>query len=130
MLRQVLYWVFTGLLTAWLVAGGVFDSTHAPAAIAILHKLGYPDYLGSFLGVCKLLAVPALLYPPARFLREWAYAGIAFDVLGACFSHLAVKDDLGAAITPLFMLALAIGSYLLRPPSYRMRLAEAPVLRS
>ena len=130
MLKRIFYWVLTALLAAWLVAGGIFDSTHAPAAMALLHKLGYPDYLASFLGACKLLAVPALLYPPARLLREWAYAGIAFDVLGACFSHLAVKDDLGATITPLVMLVLAIGSYLLRPPNYRSLPAEAFALRS
>ena len=71
MLKRIFYWVLTALLAAWLVTGGIFDSTHAPAAMALLHKLGYPDYLASFLGVCKLLAVPALLYPPARLLREW-----------------------------------------------------------
>jgi hypothetical protein len=130
MLKLVFYWILTVLLAAWLVAGGIFDSTHAPAAMTILHKLGYPDYLGSFLGACKLLAVPALLYPPARFLREWAYAGIAFDALGACFSHFAVKDDLGATIAPLLMLALAIGSYLLRPPNYRLHLAAASARQS
>ena len=121
MLKRVFYWLFTALLAAWLLAGGIFDSIHAPGALAILHKLGYPDYLCSILGVCKLLALPALLYPRARFLREWAYAGITFDALGAFFSHLAVKDDAGATILPLILLAFAIGSYLLRPAGYRLR---------
>jgi hypothetical protein len=125
MFQRVLYWVLIVLLTAWLLAGGLFDLTHAPAAIAILHKLGYPDYLGSFLGVCKLLAILALISPRTRFLREWAYAGIAFDALGATFSHLAVHDSAGEIAAPLIMLTLAIGSYLLRPASYRLRPAIA-----
>jgi hypothetical protein len=126
-LKQVLYWSFTVLLSAWLLAGGIFDSIHAPAAIAILHALGYPAYLCTILGVCKLLAVPALLYPRTRFLREWAYAGITFDALGAFVSHLAVKDGISNAVAPLVMLAFAAGSYFLRPAAYRLHsAAEAP----
>ena len=124
MLQRVFYWVFIVLLAAWLLAGGLFDLTHAPAAIAILCKLGYPDYLGSFLGVCKLLAVLALIYPRTRFLREWAYTGIAFDALGAAFSHLAVHHSPGEIAAPLIMLAFAAGSYLLRPVAYRLRPAK------
>jgi hypothetical protein len=121
MFQRIFYWVFIVLLAAWLLAGGLFDFSHAPAAIAILHKLGYPDYVGSFLGICKLLAVLALLYPRTRLLREWAYVGITFDALGAAFSHLAVHDSAGEIATPLLMLAFAIGSYLLRPAAYRLR---------
>jgi hypothetical protein len=124
MLQRVSYWVFIVLLAAWLLAGGLFDLTHAPAAIAILRKLGYPDYLGSFLGVCKLLAVVALLYPRTRFLREWAYAGISFDALGAAFSHRMVHDSAGEIAAPLLMLAFAAGSYLLRPAVYRLSLVK------
>lgn len=120
MLKRILYWLFTALLAAWLLAGGIFDSTHAPAALAILHRLGYPDYLCTILGPCKLLAIPALLYPRARFLREWAYAGITFDALGAFYSHLAVKDSVGDTVAPLIMLVFAAGSYLLRPEEYRL----------
>jgi hypothetical protein len=125
MLRNVLYWLFTLLLVAWLLAGGIIDSSHATGAIAILRKLGYPDYLSNILGVCKLMAVPALLYPRTRLLREWAYAGVTFDALGAFFSHLAVKDGTVATIAPLIMLAFAAGSYLLRPSRYRLRCVEA-----
>jgi len=121
MLKRILYWLFTILLILWLLAGGIFDSTHALGAIAILQRLGYPDYLGAILGVCKLLAIPALLYQRARLLREWAYAGVTFDALGAFFSHLAVKDAAGATVLPLIFLAFAVGSYLLRPAQYRLR---------
>jgi len=124
MLQRVFYWVFIVLLTAWLLAGGLFDLSYNPAAVAILHKLGYPDYLGAFLGICKLLAVLALLYPRTRLLREWAYAGIAFDALGAAFSHRMVHDSAGEIAAPLLMLAFAAGSYLLCPAAYRLRPAK------
>lgn len=115
MYRKITFWLFTGLLAAWLIAGGVFDITRAPGALAILRTLGYPEYLGSILGMAKLLAVPALLYAKWPTLREWAYAGVTFDGLGAFFSHLAVRDSLSQAIAPLIFLAFAAISYVLRP---------------
>jgi len=115
MVHRAAYWLFTSLLLAWLIVGGVFDLTHAAGAIAILRKLGYPEYLGSILGVGKLLAVPSLVYPQWPTLREWAYAGIAFDGLGAFFSHLAVRDATGATIAPLVFLVFAGISYALLP---------------
>ena len=81
MYRKIAYWLFTGLLAAWLIAGGGFDITHAQGALAILRQLGYPEYLSSILGVAKLLAVPVLLYAKWPTLREWAYAGVTFDGL-------------------------------------------------
>lgn len=121
MAKQILYWIFTVLLALWLLAGGLFDITSAPAAIAILHKLHYPDYLSLILGPAKLLAILALFYPRARFLREWAYAGITFDALGAFLSHLAVHDGFADTLAPLVMLAFAVASYLLRPVTYRLQ---------
>ncbi len=126
MLNRIPYWLFSILLVVWLLAGGLSDIWHVPGAIAILRTLGYPDYLCTILGVCKLLAVPALLYPRARFLREWAYAGVTFDALGAFFSHVAVKDTASATVAPLIFLAFAAASYFLRPKSYRL-VAASPL---
>jgi apolipoprotein N-acyltransferase len=124
MLRRILYWTFTALAAARLLAGGIFDSLHKPAAVGILHTLGYPAYLCSILGTGKLLAVCALLYPRTRLLREWAYAGVTFNMVGASWSHVAVHDTLPATITPVILLVLVIGSYLLRPTAYRLRVAD------
>jgi hypothetical protein len=124
--KQISYWFFTALLVAWLLAGGIFDVLHLPAANAILQALGYPAYLATILGICKLLAVAALLYPRTRFLREWAYAGITFDALGAFASHLAMKHSIGATTAPLIMFSFAIISYMLRPAAYRLHSTKKP----
>lgn len=126
MLKRAAYWVSSGLLALWLIAGCFFDLTRSPGALAILRTLSYPAYLCSILGVAKGLAVLALLYPRTRLLREWAYAGIAFDGLGAFLSHLAVKDPMGATAAPAIFLGLALASYLLRPAEYRLRSRDKP----
>ena len=111
----------------WLTPSGVLDAMRVPRVVQILAHLGYPAYLGTVLGVAKLLAVAAILYPRTRILREWAYAGITIDLLGAFVSHSAVHDSWGTRTTPLIVLALAAGSYILRPAKYRLQPLPDPV---
>ena len=48
-----------------------------------IRHLGYPEYFGNALVVFKILGVLALVIPqiPKR-VKEWAYAGFAFDFIG------------------------------------------------
>jgi hypothetical protein len=115
------YWLLTSLLAAWLTFGGLLDIAGLQGTRDIMRTLHYPDYMLLILGPAKLLAVLALLYPKTRLLREWAYAGITIDALGAFTSHCAVHDELSRVAAPLLMLAIAAGSYLLRPDAFRLR---------
>jgi hypothetical protein len=111
----VIYWMLTGLLSAWLALGGILDTLRVPATRQIMATLHYPDYLLLIIGPAKLLAILALLYPRTRVLREWAYAGVAIDGLGAFLSHCAVGDTAAHIGAPLVFLALAAAGYLARP---------------
>ena len=57
--------------------------------VKIFQQLGYPQYLLPFLGLAKLLGVIALLVPGFPRVKEWAYAGFFFDLVGATYSGLA-----------------------------------------
>lgn len=124
MMKRYGYWICTVLMALWLAPSGVLDLMRVPGVRGILAHLGYPAYLGLILGAGKLLALVAIFYPRTRLLREWAYAGLTFDLLGAFISHCAVNDAIGTRATPLVVLALVAGSYLLRPSSYRLRPAQ------
>jgi DoxX-like family len=65
--------------------------------------LGYPPYF--ILGVWKLLGGLVILLPALPLLKEWAYAGMIFDLTGATASHLAMGDDLRHIVTPLVIAA-------------------------
>src|SRR5713226_9107693 len=110
------YWVVTGLLAATFLAAGAAEVASAPGAAATL-ALGYPAYALTILGIWKVLAVPALLAPRLPRLKEWAYAGIFFDLTGAAASHAFSGDLPGRIATPLVLLAIAAASWALRPPS-------------
>jgi hypothetical protein len=89
-------------LLVLLVAGAAFSELlGAEPVVRSLQTLGYPMYLMPVLGVTKLLAVVALLAPVPRWVREWAYAGLAFDFALATVSFLFV----GQALLPDVALA-------------------------
>jgi DoxX-like family len=125
MVKRYGYWICTLLLALWLVPSGALDILRVPGVVRILEHLGYPAYVGPILGVGKLLAIAALFAPGTRRLREWAYAGITFDLTGAFISHSVVHDPISIAITPLIVLALAAVSYMLRPERYRLNTISA-----
>jgi len=85
--------------------------------LAVITHLGYPSYLLLFLGTAKTLGVAAVLAPGFRRLKEWAFAGLTFDVSGALYSHLSVGDPPSAWMPAALALALITGSYV----AYRSR---------
>lgn len=118
--RNFGYWLATALLALGFTAGGVMDLIGNPDMIKQLTDLGYPAYLARFLGVAKLLAVAAILAPRFPRLKEWAYAGITIDLVGATYSHVAHGDGADKIMPPVVFLLVAAASYLLRPGSRKL----------
>ena len=84
-------------------------------------RLGYPLYFLVILGIWKLLGVVALVIPRFPRLKEWAYAGVFFDLTGAVASQLASGlIDAGTMAYPIVMTGVAVASWALRPPSRRL----------
>lgn len=117
----ILYRLFTGLLVTFVILAGIPDLFSVPQAVALFEHLGFPPYLLPFLGVAKLLGAIGIVAPRLPKVREWAYAGLAFDFSGALYSHLSVGDPMSAWWGLLVGAALLIGSY-----SYYTRMTPAP----
>ncbi len=118
--KNIAYWTTT-ILTAFFMSGGVAQIAqylHNPHGIVPL--LGYPMYFFAILGVWKVLGAIAILVPRFPRLKEWAYAGIFFDLTGAAASCAAV-GSYGAyafhVIAPLVIAGLTMASWALRPES-------------
>jgi uncharacterized membrane protein YphA (DoxX/SURF4 family) len=114
------YWLATGVLAAVFALGGVMDLAHAPPAVDGMKALGYPAYVATLLGFWKVLGAVALLVPRLPRLKEWAYAGVVFDLTGAAFSHAAVGDPAGNVLVPLVLLGVAFASWALRPENRKL----------
>jgi hypothetical protein len=123
MAKKIWYWIFTILMALWLTPSGLADVFGHPLALKILAHLGYPAYVGYILGAAKLLAMAAIFYPGTRLLREWAYAGLTFELIGAFISHMSSRDPVTTALAPVIVLSFVAASYLLRPEKYRLHAA-------
>jgi uncharacterized membrane protein len=117
----IAYWVTTVLVALGFIAGGAGDLSGAPQVAAGMAHLGYPLYFASILGVWKILGAGAILAPRMPLLKEWAYAGMLFDLTGASISHAVSGDPKGNIMTPLVLLLLVLASWALRPASRSLR---------
>jgi uncharacterized membrane protein YphA (DoxX/SURF4 family) len=122
-LKGIGYWAATAAVALELLTGGVTDLIHGPALLfagdpvaLVVAQLGYPLYLLTILGVWKLLGAIALLLPRFPRLKEWAYAGIFFEMTGAAASWAARGGGMGDLIWPLAFAVLTLASWALRPP--------------
>lgn len=118
--RTAGYWIATILLCLPMTFGGVADLIREQGMAEVMAALGYPLYLLPFLGVAKLLGVLAVVVPGRPILKEWAYAGFTFDLLGAAYSHAQSGDGAAGIAPPLVILVILVLSYVLRPPSRRV----------
>jgi uncharacterized membrane protein YphA (DoxX/SURF4 family) len=69
---KILYWIFTGLMAAFMLMASIPDVLQIPDAVAIFKHLGYPTYLLPFIGIAKILGVVAVLVPGFQRLSKWA----------------------------------------------------------
>ncbi|HZQ51411.1 MAG TPA: DoxX family protein [Bryobacteraceae bacterium] len=120
--RQLIaYWVTTALVVCELILGGVWDVMRVPQVRGLIERLGYPPYFLVILGIWKLLGAVALVIPRFPRLKEWAYAGVFFDLTGAVASLSASGlIDAGTMAYPMVMTGVAVASWALRPPSRRL----------
>jgi uncharacterized membrane protein YphA (DoxX/SURF4 family) len=118
--KSIAYWTTT-VLVAFFMSGGVVQIAQFKAnPHGVVPELGYPMYFFAIIGFWKVLGAIAILVPRFPRLKEWAYAGIFFDLTGAATSCAAV-GGYGAygfhVIAPLLIAGLTVASWALRPPS-------------
>lgn len=111
------YWIATALTTLLMLPGGVADLINAPFAQEIMKHLGYPNYVAPMLGAWKILGTVVILAPGLTRVKEWAYAGMVFDLVGAGVSHLMTGDGPKDWMMPFVGVLFVVASSVLRPQS-------------
>src|SRR5947207_2806618 len=104
--RTVGYWICTALIAFSFLSGGAAYLLHVPAAVNGVMQLGYPAHFVTFLGVGKVLGGIAILVPGLAQAKEWAYAGMIFDLTGAAVANAAGHMGVRHIVTPLVLCAL------------------------
>jgi hypothetical protein len=120
--RAVGYWTCTVLIGLSFLSGGVAHLLRAPQVIeGISQHLGYPLHFVIILGFWKVLGGAVVLLPGLPLVKEWASAGMIFDLTGATAAHAALGDDLRHILVPLVLAALGVASWALRPEGRRLK---------
>jgi hypothetical protein len=89
--NNILYWISTVIFAGLMIFSAVGGLQPTPPAIQLMHDaLGYPIYFIQFISAAKLLGSIVILIPGInRSVKEWAYAGLFFDLAGAVYSGVA-----------------------------------------
>ena len=90
---------------------GIANLAHVPSVLEGVTHLGYPAYLATILGVWQLLGAAAIAGPVSPRLKEWAYAGMFFNLSGATASHIASGDPFARVLVPLVLLGVVMTSW-------------------
>lgn len=109
---KVIYWITTVIIFLFEGVMPALTSQTQLAKQGIQH-LGYPQYFGNAFVIFKVLGTLVLIIPqiPNR-IKEWAYAGFAFDFIFASISIWAVDGLSFLTFFPLIILVILIVSYI------------------
>ena len=122
--RAIAYWICTAATAFFFVSGGLAYALAVPDVADGVLQLGFPLYFVRLLGVWKVLGGLAIVAPGLPRLKEWAYAGIFFDLTAASVASATMGAAIGAqwwhAWAPLMVAAIMVGSWALRPTSRRL----------
>ena len=106
-----MFWVSTSLIfitQCVLELVAYYNGTAVPGIMS----LGYPAYFAVMIIIAKSLGSFALIIPQVSpRIKEWAYAGFAFDFIAAFVSMWAVAGVSGFLVLPIIALAILAISY-------------------
>ena len=119
--KTVLFGVVTVLVCLAFLGSGIANLVHATYIARDMAHLGYPTYFSTILGAWKVLGALAVAVPAFPRLKEWAYAGMMFDLTGAAISRGVAGDGAAGVIPPLIVATLVVASWGLRPDGRVLR---------
>lgn len=113
--RMITYWATTGLVAVTFFITGIGNLIPITHIAEDMAHLGYPPYFHIILGTWKILGAVTIVFPRTPRIKEWAYAGVMFDLTGAAVSRFASGDGVITIIVPIGIAILVATSWALRP---------------
>ncbi len=88
---NILYWIFTILFAALMIFSSYGSILVNDDAKKLIHdQFGYPVYFIPFTGYAKIIGAIVILIPGLLTIKEWAYAGLFFDLIAVIYSGIAL----------------------------------------
>lgn len=109
---KILFWIFTIILAGMMLMSAVMSFMPNPQGVAMMKTIGYPYSVLHLLAVGKILGIIALFTPGFPRLKEWAYAGFTFDILGASYAFYMKGFPFTDWAFMIGLLIILFGSYI------------------
>ncbi len=109
--QRIVYWIATGLLSLMFLGSATMYFVKNADVTLVFESLGFPTWIIYPLAICKIAAVAVILGNKGGALKEWAYAGLFFNITLAFFAHVMVND--GEQYGALIAMVLLLSSYFL-----------------
>jgi DoxX-like family len=109
---KIIYWTTTILFAGFMIFSAIPNIAQSEEAVTFITNLGYPKYFIPFIGVAKLIGSLAILTPQFKKIKEWAYAGLFFDLIAAVYSIIQVTGFEKSMFVMVIIFAIAITSYI------------------
>jgi len=107
---KIIFWITTIIILLMEAVMPLSTILFAPEYVnAGTKPLGYPDYFAYTLIIFKVMGATALIIPKLHpKIKEWAYAGLTFNLMFAVISHLAVDKNISYILMP-FVVGIILG---------------------
>jgi len=119
--KTISFGIATVLVCLTFLGSGIANLAHVRHVAEDMAHLGYPAYFSTILGTWKVLGAVLVAIPGFPRVKEWAYAGMMFDLTGAAISRGIVGDGAPGVIPPLIIASLVAASWGLRPDGRVLR---------
>ena len=113
---KIFYWIFTLLFSGLMIFSAIPNIATDKASVELIHDfLGYPVYFIPFIGWAKLVGSIIILVPGLNKIKEWAYAGLFFDLAAVVYSSIAASGVVDPRMSAMLIwIAPGILSYYFR----------------
>jgi len=102
--NNLIYWISTIIFAALMVFSAIDGLKPTQQAIQLIHgSLGYPIYFIQFISIAKILCVIIILIPVRGRIKDWAYAGLFFDLTAVIYSGIAASGKFDPLILTMFI---------------------------
>lgn len=111
---KIWYWIVTILFSAFMLWSAIPNIMMSKESVELISThLGYPKYFIPFIGWAKVIGLAGILTPGLNRLKEWAYAGLLFDLVGAIYSGIAQFGFQAPMLTMILPVSFLFISYFL-----------------
>lgn len=108
---KIFYYSFKVLITLFFLNASTMELIKNEDSIGVYKFIGFPLYMMNFIAVSRILALIVIWIPQFKRLKEWAYAGLCIDVVGAGYCLYMSSGNISYTLFPLLALAAILATY-------------------